>query len=240
MTGSSVSEVTGAGPTAERSASGRWIAAGVVALAFVGAVVLLAAVLASLEYDLEDGVIDLLRPAWAPLGFVGFSLAAGFLVFSGMPWRRWLAILGYAAGAVWLLFIADLHPEWLTAAMTVAVTWGVAVLALMAPRSVRRFLQQYESGGGRLALPLGPLRSDADARRWVSVIGTWLDTGVLTPREQVRLGRTLAAWVDRQEAVGDDLREQITRLARSHPPGALARKVRTLAGRPLRRHRLGS
>ncbi len=230
-----MSEVRTVAHGAERDASGRWIAAGAVALATAGAAVLLVAVLVSLEYDLEDGVLELFGPAWAPLGLVGFSLVAGGLVFSGVPGRRWLAVLGYGAGAGWLLFVADLDREWLTAALTAAVTWGIAVLALLAPRSVRRFLRQYEGASGRLALPLGSLQSDADARRWVSVIETWLDTGVLTRHERVRLSRTLAAWVDRQEAVGEELHEDIARLAPSQSRSPAVGRLRDLAGRLLRR-----
>ena len=240
MSGSAVSELPETGSRAERPASGRWIAAAACVLAVVGALLFASAVLVSLEYDLEDGVLELLEPAWVPFGLLAFGLTAGFLVFSGVPWRRWLAVLGYGAGAAWLLFVADVAPEWLTGAMAAAVTWGLAALALVAPRSVREFFGQYEVGGGRLAIPLGPLQSHADARRWVSIIGTWLDTGVLNPREQARLGHTLAAWADRQEAMADDLREQMARLAPPRSPFAFTNPVRKLVGR-LRRHgRAGS
>jgi hypothetical protein len=211
------------------------LAAGAVVLAFTGAAVLLASVLTTLEYDFEEGALAPFGPARGAIVLVAGSVLAGVVLFSGVTWRRWAATLGYAAGASWLLFLAEFEPAALPAVLAAALCLGVASLALLLPSPVQRFFAEHEARGGRLAQPLGRLASASDARRWIAIIDHWSDTGVLTRRERIRLSRTLAAWASSHPDIRDRFADDLERLAPGRTGRATLDMLRLRIGRILRR-----
>lgn len=216
---------------------GRWLAAGAAGLAFAGAAVVLATVLATLEYDFEDGTLAPFEPARGAFVLVALTLVAGGILFSGVPWRRWAATLGYAAGAGWLLFVADFDSAALPATLVGSAGLGLATLVLLVPESVHRFFETHENAGGRLAQPLGPLVAETDLQRWIATIGCWIETGVLTPRERVRLSRTLSSWIASHPDLRERYAQKLERLAPPHAaPGPVA-VLRNGARRLVRRVR---
>jgi hypothetical protein len=219
---------------------GRWLAAGAVVVAFTGAAVLLVTVLTTLEYDFEDGALAPFSPARGAIVLVAGSVLAGVVLFSGVTWRRWAATLGYAAGASWLLFLAEFEPAMVPAVVAAALCLGVATLALLVPSSVQRFFAEHEARGGRLAQPLGQLASASDARRWISFLDHWSETGVRTPRERERLSRTLDAWASAHPDMRDRFADDLERLAPKSPGRAALDMLRRPLDRILRRSRAAS
>ncbi len=219
---------------------GRWLAAGAVALAFAGAAVLLVTVLTTLEYDFEEGALAPFGPARGAIVLVAGSALAGVVLFSGVTWRRWAATLGYAAGASWLLFLAEFEPAVLPAVVAAALCLGVATLVLLVPSSVQRFFAEHEARGGRLAQPLGQLASASDARRWIATIDHWSETGVLTRRERERLSRTLHAWASSHPDMRDRFADDLERLTPKRTVRAAVDMLRRPLGRILRRSRAAS
>jgi hypothetical protein len=200
--------------------------------------VLLAAVLATLEYDFEDGALAPFAPARGAFVLAAYVIVAGPMLFSGVVWRRWIATLGYAMSAVWLLFFAAFDPAALPGLLAAAVCLALAALILSVSEPVRRFFVLHEAAGGRLAQPLGPLASEADLLRWLAIIERWIETGALTLGERRRLWHTLRTWAATHPDLPERLAEGIERVAPQRTAGRpiaarlgrLARRIRRVPG----------
>ena len=209
---------------------GMWIATASALVATAGAGVFVAVILLGLEYDFESGLFEPFGPVWRPVALLAFALAWPVPMFSGHRVARWGAVVGLACGAAWLLFLADLEPEWVSAALATAGCWAVAGFSLGAFPSVGAFSAFQRERGQSYAHVLGHLTTEADARRWIAAARAWNDAGVFSRRDRLRMGAALQTWLAAQSTAGEALAREIDALI---PPGRARR------GRLLERLRRG-
>lgn len=219
-----------------RARRGMWIATACALAAAASAVAPVAIILTTLEYDFDNGLLAPLAPVWRPAALLVFALVWPVPVLSGRPVARWGAVAGLTMGAAWLLFLAELDPRWLRAALVTAVCWAGSAFALAVPPSVGAFVRFQREHARSLARHLGTLTTESDARRWISVARAWEQAGVLSRRDRSRMHAALRAWAEGwaegQATLDADLPQAIDALAPS-PRGRLW----GLPGRLLRRRR---
>jgi len=197
---------------------GMWIAMATFAAAIVSTCVLVGMVLLSLDYDFDNGLMKPFGPAWGPLALVAFAAGVSGPVLSGRRWARWLAAAGFAAGAAWLLFRADLEAAWMPAALATAGCWTFGAVALAMLPSVGSFVAAQREQGGSYTKSLGPLASETDARRWLGTVEVWETAGLLSPRDRAGIARVLRYWADTHGSVGEDVIRAVGDFAPAQAP----------------------
>ncbi len=198
---------------------GMWIATVCAVAAVASAAVPVVVILTTLEYDFDNGLLAPFAPVWRLAALLAFALAWPVPVFFGRPLARWVAAVGLAMGAAWLLFFADLDPRWLRAALVTAACWSASAFALALLPSIGAFSRFQHEHARPYAHHLGTLHTEADARRWISVARAWEEAGVLTRRDRSALSEALRAWAVAQGAPDGELVQAIDALA----PSARAR-----------------
>ena len=197
---------------------GMWIAIAVFAAAIVCAGVLVGLVLSSLDYDFDNGLLAPFGPAWGPLALLAFAVTVSGPVLSGRRWARWLAAAGFAAGAAWLLFRADLEAALVPAALATASCWAFGAVALAVLPSVGSFVAAQREQGGSYTKALGPLAAESDARRWLATVEAWETAGVLSPRDRAGIAQVVRDWADTHGSLGDDVIRAVDDFAPAQAP----------------------
>jgi len=192
---------------------GRFAAVAIAVLGILGSVVLVIAAIVTAEIDIDD-LFDSLEPARIPaLLFITVTVVAS-LFLAGRRWARWVLAAELAAGSAWIILTSEIPGTWLRVALAVALVWGLSAIALIVSRNVSRYVEtmadHWMVGYERL---LGALRSDDDARRWLSMLDTWDDAGVLTRGERKRVARALVSWAEGTEPHADDVQARILDLS---------------------------
>jgi len=196
---------------------GMWILAVSSLATIASAGVVVGLVLASLEYDLDNGLLEPFVPVWGPAVLLAFAIAVTGPVLSGRRWARWVAAVGYAAGAVWILFRADLEPAWLAASLATAACWALAAVAFTVLPSIGEFVAEQSEQASSYARLFDVLAAEGDARRWLAVAREWETAGVLSRRDRARIAQALRQWAEGRGSVGEDIVHGIEALA---PPAS--------------------
>lgn len=192
---------------------GMWVATACAVAAAASAAIPVVIILTTLEYDFDNGLLAPFAPVWRPAVLLAFALAWPVPVFVGRPLARWVAALGLAIGAAWLLFLADLDPRWLRAALLTAACWSASAVALAVLPSIGAFSRFQRAHARTYAHHLGTLHTEADARRWISVARAWEEAGVLARRDRLAMNEALRGWAGAQAAPDAELVRAINALA---------------------------
>lgn len=200
-------------PQVPLRARGRFVVAVIAVLAILGSVALVIAAIVTTDFDIDD-LFDSLEPVRIPaLLFMTVTVVASLLL-AGRRWARWVLAAELAAGSAWIILASEIPGTWLRVALAVALVWGLCAITLVVSRTVSRHVEtmadHWMVGSERL---LGTLRSDDDARRWLSVLDTWDDAGVLTRGERKRVARALVSWAEETEPHAKDVAARIESLA---------------------------
>ncbi len=181
-----------------------------IGVALVASVATSTVALIQLDYDWTDApgstLMAIVRWVAAPL----VVLVLGGIVSSGRPWARWALTAFLAAGAAWVLVLADFNRPILPFALALAAAWGLGGTALALTPGVARFLCHRRRQW--LTQTLGPLTCIVDSERWLDVLAAWQRDQLMSRREHRRATRVLADWLDAQQISPDRVRGFRTRL----------------------------
>jgi hypothetical protein len=206
----------------------RFVPIAIATAAILGGMTLAAAAVLTTEIDVDD-LLDSLRPVRIPALLLIASSTVAVLFLTGRAWARWLLALILAVGSGWVLIFMEITGPWLKAAVAVAGAWGLCAITLLASRRVTQYVESmtdhWKTAYERL---VGPLQDEDDARRWLSMLDTWDNAGVLTRGDRKRVIRALTSWSVQAEPIAQDVQDRIAALAlakREHPLMSSAAKV---------------
>ncbi len=199
--------------------------------AVLGGVVLITVAILTAEIDVDD-LFDSLSSIRIPALLLVAVIVCASMFLAGRAWARWFLAVVLAAGSVWILVLLEISGIWLRAALAIAFVWGLCAVTLTVSPSVKRYVaamaNHWVIAYERL---IGPLRNEEDACRWLSMLDTWDEGGVLTRGDRKRIVRALSAWSERAGEITTDVGARIEKLI----PQTDERRQRSLARRVVER-----
>ncbi|MGD8726852.1 MAG: hypothetical protein PVH40_04355 [Gemmatimonadales bacterium] len=199
-------------PVAPPPRRGQLLALAIVALALLGGIALVTAAVVTTQIDIED-LLDSLEPVRFPVLLLVVVTIVAWKFTTGRAWARWVLAAVLALGAAWVLLRFEISGVWLRVALTAALAWGLCAVALLGSPSVAAYVgSKADHWMVTYERLIGPLETEEHARRWLAMLETWDQAGVLTRGDRKRIVRALSMWSERTGAGAGDIDTQLERL----------------------------